>query len=203
MPARRRQAVKTVTFDGLTLRAARGTVMTPRATSRALVAAACARIHGAANVADVGTGSGAIAIAIAVRRSDARVWATDIDERAVALARSNAVRAGVDGRVHVSRGDLLDGVPAPLDVIVANLPYLPERDAARYPELAVEPFGAVFAAGDGLSHYRRLIRQAGAKLAPGGTLFLQFYGEVIAAQRGGLGDLEEALAVAGGAAIAA
>jgi release factor glutamine methyltransferase len=177
------RAVGFVTFDGLTLETAPGEVMTPRATSEQLVAAACARIDGAARIADVGTGTGALAIAIAARRPRARVWATDVDERAVALARANAARLGLRDRVLVRRGDLLEPVPAPIDVIVANLPYLAARSAELYPNLTAEPFAAVFAAGDGLDGYRRLIRQAAAKLLAGGTLLLQLRGDVLAAQR--------------------
>jgi len=182
-----------VTFNGLTLETARGEVMTPRTTSEQLVVEACARIDGAARVADVGTGSGALAIAIAVRCPGARLWAIDVDERAVALARANVARLGLGDRIRVCRGDLLEPVPAPIDVIVANLPYLPAGSAARHPDLSAEPFAAVFAAGDGLDGYRRLIRQAAAKLAPGGTLLLQLHGEVLAAERAELSALRDRL----------
>ena len=182
-----------VTFDGLTLVTAPGEVMTPRATSERLVAAACARIAGRARVADVGTGSGALAIAIAVRRPGACVWATDVDERAIALARANVSRFALDDRVHVFRGDLLEPVPAPIDVIVANLPYLPARSAERYPSLSAEPFAAVFAAGDGLESYRRLVRDAASKLAPRGALLLQLRDEVLVAERAELPSLRDKL----------
>ena len=157
--------------------------MTPRPTSEALVAEACARITGPARVADVGTGNGALAIAIATARPQAWVWAIDIDESAVALARANVARAGVGDRVCVCQGDLLQPAPAPLDVIVANLPYLAASTAARHPELRAEPFGAVFAGGDGLGPYRRLVAAAAAKLAPTGTLLLQLYGRIVVTER--------------------
>lgn len=180
-----------VTFSGLTLLTAPGEVMTPRPTSEGLVAAACECIDGPARVADVGTGSGALAVAIAVHRPRTRIWATDIDEGAIALARANVSRFSLAGRVFVLRGDLLEPVPAPLDVIVANLPYLPAHLAAGYPELFDEPFAAVFAPGDGLDGYRRLIRQAATKLAPAGTLLLQLPDGVLAAQRAELPTLSE------------
>jgi release factor glutamine methyltransferase len=195
--------VALVTFNGLTLETAPGEVMTPRATSERLVAAACARIDSAARVADVGTGSGALAIAIAARCLAARVWATDVDEHAVVLARANVARLALGDRVLVWRGDLLEPVPTPLDVIVANLPYLPARSAARYLDLSTEPFAAIFAAGDGLDGYRRLIRQAAAKLAPGGTLLLQLHGEVLAAERAELPALRDRMRSAARAALAA
>jgi release factor glutamine methyltransferase len=169
------------TFNGLTLETAPGRVMTPRRASERLVAAACARIAGAVRVADVGTGSGAIAVAIAHLRPRAEVWATDIDERAVALARANVARLDLADRVFVRLGDLLEPVPGPVNVIVANLPYLAARAAADYPDLLREPFDAVFSSGDGLDLYRRLVAAARTKLAPDGTLLLQLQGQVVVA----------------------
>src|SRR5437762_3360305 len=105
-----------------------GRVMAPRPASEALVEAAVARVGNArARVADVGTGSGAIAVSIALRAPAAEVWASDLSECAVRIARRNAERHGVADRVHVVQGDLLDPLPGSLDVIAANLPYLPDR----------------------------------------------------------------------------
>jgi methylase of polypeptide subunit release factors len=81
----------------------------------------------------------------------------------------------------------------PIDVIVANLPYLAASSAARHPDLCAEPFASVFAGGDGLEGYRRLIHQAAAKLAPGGTLLLQLHGDVFAAERAELPALWDRL----------
>jgi release factor glutamine methyltransferase len=187
-----------VAFDSLCLETAPGLVMTPRRTSERLVAAARARVSGAARVADVGTGSGALALSIAAGCPDAVVWATDVDPHAVALARENVRRLGLSGRVFVRRGDLLDPVPGPLDLIVANLPYLPAREAALHPDLGREPFAAVFAAGDGLGHYRRLLEAAEEKLTPGGALLLQLRGEVVAASREELAGLRAAFSADGG-----
>jgi release factor glutamine methyltransferase len=189
-----------VTFDGLRLETAPGEVMTPRATSERLVAAASELVDGAAQIADVGTGSGALAIAIAVREPRARVWATDVDMRAIALASANVARFALVGRVFVRQGDLLEPVPVPLDVIMANLPYLPARSAARHPDLVSEPWTAVFSGGDGLDDYRRLIRQAATKLAPEGVLLLQLHGEMLGARRAELPALWDQLAVGAQAA---
>src|SRR5439155_8913080 len=100
-----------------------------------------------ASVADVGTGSGAVAVALAVARPDLQVWATDTSEAAVELARANAERHGVGSRVHVLRGNLLEPVPRPVDLVVANLPYLPESE--RRLEYDAEPHAASYAPGDG------------------------------------------------------
>ena len=184
-----------VTFNGLALLNAPGEVMTPRPASELLVREALRRLGDrGGRVADVGTGSGAIAIAIAAACPGAEVWATDTSANAVRLARANVRRHGLQARVFVAQGDLLDPVPAPLDLIVANLPYVPERTAFRHPELWVEPAGAVFAAGDGLGAYRRLIDAASTRLAPDGALLVQIDRNVLASRRVGLPALQAILA---------
>src|SRR5437870_1422927 len=107
-------------FHGIPLETAPGRVFNPRPTTEPLVDAALARLDGMPmRVADVGTGSGAVAIAIAKLAPNAEVWATDIHPDAVALARRNVARHGLEDRVHVLEGDLLDPVPAPVDLVVA------------------------------------------------------------------------------------
>ena len=192
------------TFCGLPLLAAPGRVMTPRPATERLVAAALARIGGRPlRVVDVGTGSGAIAIAIAAGAPGAEVWATDTSEAAVALARANVRRHGLAGRVAVRRGDLLDGVPGPVDLVVANLPYLPAGEAGSHPGLAGEPHAAVFAAGDGLEPYRRLLAQSAGRLTEDGAVVLQLHRRVLEASRAGLPALRVELELRGAAALAA
>jgi release factor glutamine methyltransferase len=187
-----------VTFNGLKLLTLPGLVMTPRPASEQLVAAACARVgDGEARVVDVGTGSGAIAIAIAAACPNAEVWATDTSLSAVRLARVNVRRHGLVGRVFVRQGDLLAPVPGPFDVIVANLPYVPAPSASDHPELKAEPFNAVFAGGDGLEPYRRLIDGAMTRLAEDGVLVLQLDRRLVSADRSELPLLAAALAVPG------
>jgi release factor glutamine methyltransferase len=186
--------VDEVMFDGLRLFSLPGRVMAPRATSEQLVDAARAHIGGAAaRVADVGTGGGAIAIALALDCPSAEVWASDISGSAVLLARANVRRHRLAGRVHVSQGDLLAPLPGQFDVIVANLPYVPASSAADHPELADEPFDAVFAAGDGRAHYRRLIGLAATRLTSDGLLLLQLDRRVLAASPAELPALKAAL----------
>jgi release factor glutamine methyltransferase len=187
--------VEDVTFSGLALLTAPGRVMIPRRASERLVAAAVARVDGRrARVADVGTGSGAIAVAIASACPRAEVWATDTSFPAVALAHANVRRHGLEARVFVRHGDLLDPVPGLLDMVVANLPYIPAATAAQHPDLQAEPLAAVFAPGDGLDSYRRLVDAATTRLAASGGLLLQLYGRLVVASRVDLPALKAKLA---------
>jgi release factor glutamine methyltransferase len=131
-------------------------------------------------VADVGTGSGCLAVTLALERPTARLLATDVSSAALAVARRNAERHGVADRVGFLRADLLDGVQTAFDVIVANPPYVPERDrASLQPEVRDhEPAGALFAADEGLAVIARLLEQAVPRLKPGGRLVFEFgYGQ--------------------------
>jgi release factor glutamine methyltransferase len=178
-------------FGGIRLLTAPGEVMTPRPATEALVDAAGERIAGrSCRVADVGTGSGAIAVALALRMPEAWVWATDSSAAAAELALANVCRHGLSDRVFVRHADLLDGVPSDLDLVVANLPYLSESLRASRPELACEPPNAVFAPGDGLYPYRRLIEAAARKLRPDGALALQLHRRVVVADAAELSGLE-------------
>ena len=122
-------------------------------------------------VLDVGTGSGAIALALADEVPDARVVAVDLSEDALTLARENLARTDVDGRVELRRGDLLTGVAGPFDLVVSNPPYV---SAAEYdslqPEIRLyEPYGAVV--GDRV--WEQIAREARRVLAPGAWLVLE------------------------------
>jgi release factor glutamine methyltransferase len=181
------------TFCDLQLETAPGRVFTPRPATERLVEAALARIDGVPmRIADVGTGSGAIAVALAVKKPDVEIWATDTNEDAVELARENAERLGVAERVHVLHGNLLDPLSEPVDLVVANLPYLPESEHdARYD---AEPDDAVYAPGDGLGPYRRLLDACrDGKLETGGTILLQFHGQPMSADCWQLEDLRARL----------
>jgi release factor glutamine methyltransferase len=168
--------------------------MTPRPATEQLVAAAVDFVgFRPARVVDVGTGTGAIAVAIAEAAPAARVYATDTSPHAVNLARANVQRHGLADRVTVRHGDLLDPVPGPIDLVVANLPYLPAADAALYPDLAGEPASAVFARGDGLDPYRRLLAACAVRLDPGAAVLIQLHRHVLEATVAELPTLQASL----------
>lgn len=127
-------------------------------------------------VADIGTGSGAIAIALAALEPRLpRVYAVDISPDALALAAENATALGVAARVITLEGDLLAPLPEPVDIILANLPYIAPLDTAVAPSVHdYEPHLALYSPERGLAHIRRLLEQTPAKLRPGGALFLEF-----------------------------
>lgn len=161
-------------FYGLTFRVSPA-VLIPRPETELLVEEAIAwlRVHsGRRAAADVGTGSGAIPVAIAANVPDVSFRAVDVSADALAVAQANVAQHGLAERVQLSQGNLLDGITNPLDLITANLPYIP---SARVPELSVarwEPLLALDGGVDGLELIRVLIEQAGHLLAPGG-LFLE------------------------------
>jgi release factor glutamine methyltransferase len=125
-------------------------------------------------ILDVGTGSGVIALSLAAHFPDAMVSGVDISDEALALARENADRLGLSDRVRFAKGNLLEPLDGPFDLIVANLPYvaLPERDNLA-PEVRRDPEIALFGGEHGDELTRRLIEQAPPRLRPGGLLALE------------------------------
>jgi len=130
-------------------------------------------------IVDVGTGSGCIAIALAHRCSQAKVYAIDVSPEALEVARINAARHGVNGRVEFLPGDLLTPLPSQLagciDAIVSNPPYVPlaQRGALPREIRDFEPAVAVFIDGDGLAAHRRLIADAPGWLRRSGWLAME------------------------------
>ena len=154
-------------------------VLIPRPETEVLVEAALAflRETGRTRVADIGTGSGAIAVAIAANAPLAHVVATDVSADALDVARANAVAHGIADRVEIRQGDLLAPIEGELDAVAANLPYL-RSDAVEHltgerTSLAFEPQDAVVAGGDGLDVIRRAVAQLPRVLAPGGAAFFE------------------------------
>lgn len=166
-------------FDLLTDRRA----LIPRPETELLVEAALDELRGRLArgqtpvVADIGTGTGAIAVAVAALEPRLpRVYATDVSAEALVLAAENARRLGVAERVTLLQGDLLEPLPEPLDVLLANLPYVAPRDAVTLPPdvARFEPELALYGADDGLGHFRRLLAQVATYLRPGAVLLLEF-----------------------------
>ena len=138
-------------------------------------------------IADVGTGSGAIAVALARNLPEAQITAIDFSPRALAVAKENAKRNGVEKRIRFLHGNLLEPVAGErFEIITSNPPYVPAADRAT---LAVEvrdhePAVALFAGVDGLDAIRGLVPEAYAALAPGGVLVMEFgYGQCPAVSR--------------------
>jgi release factor glutamine methyltransferase len=131
---------------------------------------------GPVRIADACTGSGCVAVAIARERPCACVVATDISDAALGVARRNAARHGVGDRVQLVRADLLRGLGASFDAIVANPPYVPYCDRpVLEPEIAHrEPELAIFGGEDGLSVIEQLVPQAAALIRQDGTLMFEF-----------------------------
>lgn len=160
-------------------------VLVPRPDTETLVDNALARLAalpertGPVRVADVGTGSGAVGLAIAYYCQAAHVVAIDVSPAAVAIARRNATALGLSSRVRVLKGDLFDAPDlAPglsFDLIVANLPYVPAATIARLaPGVAIfEPRLALDGGDSGLATILRFVPQAAARLARGGSLGLE------------------------------
>ena len=126
---------------------------------------------------DACTGCGNIAVAVAKERANARVVATDISGAALEVARRNAARYGVEGRVTFTRTDLFDNIDGPVDVIAVNPPYVPEKSGpGLQPEVGEhEPHVALFGGGnEGLSIVSRVIREAPPLIRPGGFLMFEF-----------------------------
>jgi len=163
-------------------------VLVPRPETELLVERALA-LHpgGEARVADLGTGSGAIALALASARPGWQIVATDVSAEALAIARANAAALGLE-RVAMLEGDWLACLPGrTFHLILSNPPYVAAADPALcVPELMREPRLALVAAEDGLAALHAIIRDAPAHLEPGGWLLLEHGATQAAAVAGAL-----------------
>ena len=153
-------------------------VLSPRPETETLVEATLSRLpdpNGAYRIVDIGTGSGAIALALARERPSAQVTATDISQPALQIARFNADKLQLSERLRFLEGDLFGAVPGEqFDLVVSNPPYVARRDAdALPPELAHEPEVALFGGDDGFAVSSRLVAGAWDALLPGGVFAVE------------------------------
>jgi release factor glutamine methyltransferase len=150
-------------------------VLIPRPESELLVdrAVQIARKYHIEQVAEIGTGSGAIAISLALNLPGAKIYATDVSLPALEVARINCRNHEVTDRVFLLTGDMFDPLPGLVDLVVANLPYVPEFEISRFGLADFEPLLALNGGRDGLEKVERLCREVGASLNPGGFLLLE------------------------------
>ncbi len=166
-------------FYGLALQVSPA-VLIPRPETELLVESALAHLSHdrALRIVDVGTGSGAIALALATHLPQATITAVDLSLDALDIAQSNIREHGLSDRIRILKSDLLESMEneQPFDAIVSNPPYVAPGDAPTlHPQVRdFEPHAALFAGDSGLDIYRSLIPQAERLLKPGGLLALEF-----------------------------
>jgi release factor glutamine methyltransferase len=150
-------------------------VLVPRPETELLVerSLALAGERNMAAIADIGTGSGAVAVSLALNLPQVRIYATDVSAPALRVARFNCRRHGVEDRVCLLKGDLLSPLPEPVDLIVANLPYVREEEVSSKGLAGFEPALALSGGGDGLDKIRALCWGLSKELRPGGGLLLE------------------------------
>ena len=184
----------TAQFMGVTLRAQPGALI-PRNDTETLCEQALARMQGRERVLDLCTGTGALAIAIALQFPGAQVTAADISADALAVARQNIADTGA--RVTLRQGDLFAAAAGErFDIIVSNPPYITAEEMADLqPEVCREPALALYGGLDGLDFYRRIAREAPDYLSPGGWLLLEIGSAQAEAVSALLAERFEALAV--------
>jgi release factor glutamine methyltransferase len=123
-------------------------------------------------VADVGTGSGCIAVSIARYAANTEIWATDISDQALEVASRNVARHHLEARIHLSAGDLMGALEGTFDLVCANLPYVAAE--ARLPaEVTAQPARALYAAEGGRALVARLLAEAPGRLRPGGRVLAE------------------------------
>ena len=176
--------IESCEFFGLELRVKSG-VYVPKRETECLVEAALAFFNAPRNpdltwgesqseaiIHEIGTGSGAIAIAVARHAPRTQIWAGDISAFAISLARSNAQLNGVARSINFLRGDLQSPLPGVPDLVIANLPYIRESEGPDLPpEVRVQPRSSLMSGASGECHIVRLLR--GLRIKSGGRVFLE------------------------------
>jgi len=124
-------------------------------------------------IADIGTGSGCIAITLAKYLPNISILATDISESAILVAKKNAENHSVINRIKFMQGNLLNVLDNPVDIIIANLPYLPKSEYKK--EISFEPKQALFGDNNGMEYLETIIKQAPLKLNKDGIMLLEIH----------------------------
>jgi len=164
----------TVEFCGLTFLCDKR-AMVPRPETEELVELIESRIENRkSRIVDVGTGSGVIALSLAIKFPEAEILGVDISDDALTLAQENAARLNLADRIRFLRSNLLENVDGTFDLVVANLPYISTQDRHTLSrEVLHDPALALFASARGDELVRELIAQAPSQLRPGGMLALE------------------------------
>jgi len=131
-------------------------------------------------VADVGTGSGCIAIAVAHYAPNTDVWATDVSREAIEVAARNVARHKVGDRVHLELGDMMEPLAGDFDLVCANLPYV-SAGAGLPAEVTAQPARAIIAEQDGAALVARLLEEAPKRLRPGGRVLAELDASILSA----------------------
>jgi len=150
-------------------------VLIPRPETELLVDKAislCRKYH-YSKVADIGTGCGAIVVSLAVNIPEIEIYATDISPKALKVAEQNCVKHNVKHRVTLLKGDMLEPLPESVDLIIANLPYVIEKEIPEKGPLSYEPRKALDGGKEGLDKISELCRQSSGKLNKEGSILLE------------------------------
>ena len=150
-------------------------VFIPRPESELLVEKALklAQNGTVSSIAEIGTGCGAIAISLALNLPQAKIYATDISASALKVALFNCQKHGVVNRICLLQGDMLNPLPEPVDLMIANLPYVKGMELPQISPVGFEPLLALNGGSDGLEKIRQLCQQVGDRLCPEGCLLLE------------------------------
>jgi len=150
-------------------------VLIPRPESELLVEEVLklAQNHTVSSIAEIGTGCGAIAISLALNLIQAKIYATDISTSALKVALLNCQKHGVADRICLLQGDMLKPLPEPVDLIIANLPYVSEIELPQISSAGFEPLLALNGGRDGLERIHQLCYEVSQKLHPEGSLLLE------------------------------
>lgn len=158
-------------------------VLVPNPDTEVLVQRAVALARESARpfrVADVGTGSGCIAVAVAHYAPEVEVWAGDISAEALEVAARNVAAHGLGSRIHLACGDLMEPLAGRFDLVCANLPYLPAGSMLAA-EVVAQPRTALYAGQDGAELVARLLEMAPARLHPGGRVLAELDPSILSA----------------------